>query len=102
MGALEGLAVEVHRGLESGRVIRAFSDATIRRQVEAAPLRQFLQLVLIHFSNANLSNNPNRKQITSRTENQLRSWKLGAELRRRSRGEDRRGPRVLHRYNASV
>lgn len=46
--ALEQLAVEVHRRLESRRVVRPLPQARVRRQVEAAPLRQLLQLVLVH------------------------------------------------------
>ena len=49
MRALEDLAVKVNGGLEAGRVIRTFPNARVRRQVEAAPLCQLLQLVLIHF-----------------------------------------------------
>lgn len=48
--ALEDLAVEIHGRLEPRRVIRTFPYARVRRQVEAAPLRQLLQLVLIHLS----------------------------------------------------
>lgn len=47
--ALEDLAVEVDGGLEPRRVVRTFSNARVRRQVEAAPLRQLLKLVLVHF-----------------------------------------------------
>ncbi|RRT80941.1 hypothetical protein BHE74_00006656 [Ensete ventricosum] len=46
--ALEHLAVEVHRRLEPRRMIRPLPYARVRRQVEAAPLRQLLQLVLVH------------------------------------------------------
>ena len=46
--ALENLAVKVDGGLEPRRVVRPLSYASVRRQIEAAPLRQLLQLVLIH------------------------------------------------------
>ncbi|KAF5766985.1 hypothetical protein HanXRQr2_Chr15g0721921 [Helianthus annuus] len=46
--ALIRLAVKIDRGLEPRRVIWTFSYARVRRQIEATPLRQFLQLVLIH------------------------------------------------------
>nr|GME01658.1 hypothetical protein B296_00002089 [Ipomoea batatas] len=49
VGALEGLAVEVNDGLEARRVVWTFPYADVGGQVEAAPLRQLLQLVLIHF-----------------------------------------------------
>ena len=47
--ALEDLAVEVDGGLELRRVVRTFSNARVRWQIEAAPLRQLLKLVLVHF-----------------------------------------------------
>ncbi|CAL1404277.1 unnamed protein product [Linum trigynum] len=47
--ALEDLAVEVDRGLEARRVVGTFPDASVGGKVEAAPLRQLLQLVLVHF-----------------------------------------------------
>lgn len=47
-GALELLAVEVDRRLEPRRVVRPLPQAGVRRQVEAAPLRELLELVLIH------------------------------------------------------
>jgi hypothetical protein len=47
-GALEHLPVEVYRRLEPRRVVRPLPQAGVRRQVEAAPLRQLLQLVLVH------------------------------------------------------
>jgi hypothetical protein len=47
-GALEHLPVEVHRRLEPRRVVRPLPQAGVRRQVEAAPLRQLLQLILVH------------------------------------------------------
>lgn len=47
-GALELLPVEVHRRLEPRRVVRTLPQARVRRQVEAAPLRQLLELVLVH------------------------------------------------------
>lgn len=46
---LEDLAVEINGGLEPRRVIRTFPNARVRWQVEAAPLRQLLKLVLVHF-----------------------------------------------------
>ena len=61
--ALEGLAVEVHCRLEPRRVIGTFPNARVRRQVEAAPLRQLLQLVLVHFFL--LRGNGRRRQIGS-------------------------------------
>lgn len=48
VGALEGLAVEVDRRLEARRVVRTFPDTRVRWEVEAAPLRQLLELVLVH------------------------------------------------------
>lgn len=48
--ALEDLAVEVNGGFESRRVVWTFPYAGIRGKVEAAPLRQLLQLVLVHFA----------------------------------------------------
>lgn len=47
--ALEDLAVEVNGGLESGRVVRTFPNARVGGEIKAAPLRQLLQLVLVHF-----------------------------------------------------
>jgi hypothetical protein len=47
-GALELLPVEVHRRLEPRRMVGPLPQARVRRQVEAAPLRQLLQLVLVH------------------------------------------------------
>ena len=47
--ALEDPAVEVDGGLEPRRVVQTFSNARVRRQIEAAPLRQLLKLVLVHF-----------------------------------------------------
>lgn len=47
-GALELLAVEDDRSFEPRRVVRPLPQARVRRQVEAAPLRQLLKLVLIH------------------------------------------------------
>lgn len=49
-GALEGLSVECHGGLEPRGVVGAFSYARVGRQAEAAPLRQLLQLVLVHLT----------------------------------------------------
>lgn len=46
--AFEGFAIEVHASFESRSMIRSLSDAGIRREVEAASLRKFLQLVLVH------------------------------------------------------
>lgn len=48
--ALESLAVKVNDGLEPRRVVRTFSNGSIRREVEATPLRQLLKLVFIHLS----------------------------------------------------
>lgn len=48
--ALEDLAVKVDGGLEPGRVVWTFPNARVGRQIEAAPLGQLLQLVLVHFS----------------------------------------------------
>lgn len=39
---LEALAIEVDDGLEPRRVIWTFPYACVRRQIEAAPLRQLL------------------------------------------------------------
>lgn len=47
-GALEGLTVEGDGRPEARRVVRALARAHVRRQAEAAPLRQFLELVLVH------------------------------------------------------
>jgi hypothetical protein len=47
-GALEGLAVEGDGGPEARRVVGPLPRAHVRRQAEAAPLRQLLQLVLVH------------------------------------------------------
>jgi hypothetical protein len=47
-GALEGLAVEGDGCPEARRVVGALARAHVRRQREAAPLRQLLQLVLVH------------------------------------------------------
>jgi len=47
-GALEGLAVEGDGGPEARRVVGALARAHVRRQAEAAPLRQLLELVLVH------------------------------------------------------
>lgn len=47
-GALEHLAVEVDSGLEPRGVVGAFPDAAVGREVEAAPLSQLLELVLVH------------------------------------------------------
>lgn len=46
--AFEGFAIEVHTSFEPRSMIWSLSDAGIRREVEAASLRKFLQLVLIH------------------------------------------------------
>ncbi|MFS7957684.1 hypothetical protein Hanom_Chr07g00669281 [Helianthus anomalus] len=54
--ALIRLAVEINRRFEPRRVIWTFSDTYVRRQIKAAPLRQLLQLVLIHLSISNVSN----------------------------------------------
>lgn len=48
--ALEGIPVEIHDRLEPRRVIRTLPYARVRRQVKTAPLRQLLQLILIHLS----------------------------------------------------
>lgn len=48
--ALEDLAVKVDGGLEPGRVVGTFPNARVGRQIEAAPLGQLLQLVLVHFA----------------------------------------------------
>lgn len=48
VGALEDLAVEVNGSLKSRGVVRAFPYAGVRGKVEAAPLGQLLQLVLVH------------------------------------------------------
>lgn len=53
--ALEDLAVEVNRGLETRRVIRTFPNARVGRQVEAASLCQLLKLVFVHFPPLTLS-----------------------------------------------
>lgn len=47
---LEDLAIEVDSGLEARRVVRTFPEARVRREVEAAPLRQLLKLVLVHLA----------------------------------------------------
>jgi hypothetical protein len=47
-GTLELLPVEVHRRLEPRRMVGPLPQARVRRQVEAAPLRQLLQLILVH------------------------------------------------------
>ena len=39
---LKGLSIEVNDGFESRRVIRTFPYTSVRRQIEAAPLRQLL------------------------------------------------------------
>ena len=46
---LEDLAVEVNGGLEPRRVVWTFSYTSVRREIEAAPLRELLQLILVHF-----------------------------------------------------
>lgn len=53
--ALEDLVVEVNGGLEPGRVIGTFSDASVGWQIETAPLRQLLKLVLVHLAPISLS-----------------------------------------------
>lgn len=47
--ALKDLAVKVDSGLEPRRVVWTFPYAGVRWKVEAASLRQLLQLVLVHF-----------------------------------------------------
>jgi hypothetical protein len=47
-GPVEGLAVEGDGGLEAGRMVGPLPRAHVRRQAEAAPLRQLLELVLVH------------------------------------------------------
>jgi hypothetical protein len=46
--AFEKLAIEHHCGLEARRMVRSFSDASVRWQIEAAPLRKLLKLILVH------------------------------------------------------
>lgn len=48
VGALEGLAVEVDCRLEPRRMVGTFPRARVRGEVEAAPLGQLLELVLVH------------------------------------------------------
>lgn len=50
--AFENLPIEVHGRLEPRCMVRALSDACIRRQIEAAPLSKLLKLVLVHTSGA--------------------------------------------------
>lgn len=51
VGALESVAVEVDDGLEARRVVWPLPDTCVGRQVEAAPMRNLLQeLLLIHLS----------------------------------------------------
>lgn len=52
---VEGLAIEGDGGLEPRRVVGPFPRAHVRRQAEAAPLRQLLQLVLVHRSSSFVS-----------------------------------------------
>ena len=52
--AFEDLSVKVNGGLEPRRVIRTLSDARVRRQIETAPLRQLLKLVLVHLAPTSL------------------------------------------------
>lgn len=47
-GTLELLPVEVHSRLEPRRMVGPLPQARVSRQVEAATLRQLLQLVLVH------------------------------------------------------
>lgn len=47
--AFKGLAVKVNSGLEPRRVVWTFPNASVGREVEAAPLGQLLKLVLVHF-----------------------------------------------------
>jgi len=46
--AFEKLAIEHHCGLEARCMVRSFSDASVRWQIEAAPLRKLLKLILVH------------------------------------------------------
>lgn len=46
--ALKILAVEVDDCLEARRVVRTFPNAGVGGEIEAAPLRQLLKLVLVH------------------------------------------------------
>jgi hypothetical protein len=46
--AFEKLAIEHHCGLEARRMVRSFPDASVRWQIEAAPLRKLLKLILVH------------------------------------------------------
>ena len=64
--ALEDLAVKVDGGLEPRRVIGTFSNARVRRQVEAAPLGQLLKLVLVHFHHHPLLSLSPEKTVTTR------------------------------------
>jgi hypothetical protein len=50
--AFENFPIEVHGRLEPRCMVRALSDACIRRQIEAAPLSKLLKLVLVHTSGA--------------------------------------------------
>ena len=52
--AFEDLSVKVNGGLEPRRVIRTLSDARVGRQIETAPLRQLLKLVLVHLAPTSL------------------------------------------------
>lgn len=57
-GALEDLAIEVDGGLEPRRVVGPLPDAGVGGEVEAAPLRELLQLVLVHL----LRRSPDRRR----------------------------------------
>jgi len=49
--AFEKLPIEDHGGLKARRVVRSFSDARVRWQIEAAPLSKLLTMILVHTCN---------------------------------------------------
>lgn len=86
--ALEDLAVKVDGGLEPGRVVRTFPNARVGRQVEAAPLGQLLQLVLVHFFSPVLFSPPLCESVPDPTV--LGAPKLGSGNGRSPGRSDRR------------
>lgn len=46
---LEDLAVKVNSRFKSRSVVGTFPNARVGGEIEAAPLRQLLQLVFVHF-----------------------------------------------------
>ncbi len=49
--AFEKLPIEDHGGLKARRVVRSFSDARVRWQIEATPLSKLLKMILVHTCN---------------------------------------------------